>query len=142
MHTMKSFILFLSLCITVSLALSPEASSGVTRRAFAPRPTPASTPSNSILYGEALGLPRQSGVEMYEQQIQVLAPARQLPSKVELPRRHFRNPFAFQRAEMLVNTEMTVGRAAMVAAIVLFTVEITTGQSLPDQISAFCSLHP
>jgi hypothetical protein len=139
MFPMKAFILFLAQCLAVSLALSPEASSGDTRRAFAPRPTPASTPSNSRLYGQGLALPHPAGIEMHEERVQVMAPARRLSSKVELPRRHSRSPFT----EMLVNTEMTVGRAAMVAAIVLLAVEITTGQSLPDQImSAIYSLHP
>jgi hypothetical protein len=134
---MKAFILIIAQCLAVSLALSPEASSGAMRGAFAPRPTSASTPPNSRLYGQGLALPHPAGFDMHEERVQVLAPARHLPSKVELPRRTFvRSP------EILANTEMTVGRAAMVAAIVLFTVEIATGQSLPDQISAFCSLHP
>jgi hypothetical protein len=79
---------------------------------------------------------------MHTERVWAPAPGHHLSSKVELPRRHPRSPFAIQRAEMLVNTEMALGRAAMVAAIVLFTVEIATGQSLPDQMLAFCSLHP
>lgn len=79
---------------------------------------------------------------MHEERAQVLTPTRHLSSKVELPRRHFPSPFALQRSEMLVNTEMIVGRVAMVAAVAFFTVEVTTGQSLTDQISALCSLYP
>jgi hypothetical protein len=79
---------------------------------------------------------------MHEERVHGLASARHSLSKVDLPRRHFRSPFALKRSEMLLNTEITVGRVAMVAAVVFFTVEVTTGQSLPDQISAFCSLHP
>jgi hypothetical protein len=143
MFTIKTFILLLTQCLTMSLALSPEASSGGTRRAFIQRPTPASTASNSRLYGQGLVLSHPSGFEMYEERAQVLAPARHLLSKVELPRRHFPSPFALQRSETLArNTEMTMGRVAMVAAVVFFTVEVTTGQSLPDQISALCSLYP
>jgi hypothetical protein len=142
MYTMKTFILFLAQCLAVSLALSPEASSGGTRGVFTPRPTPAATPSSFRLYGQGLVLPPPSGFEMHEERAQVLAPACHLSSKVELPRRHFPSPFALQRSEMLVNTEMTVGRVAMVAAVVLFTFEVTTGQSLPDQISALCNLYP
>ena len=142
MYNMKAFILILAQCIAVSLALSPEASNvGTTRRAFTPRTTPASTPPNFRLYGQGLVLPHPSGLEMHAEQVQVLAPARHLSSKVELPRRHFPSPFALQRSEILVNTEMTVGRVAMVAAVVFFTVEVTTGKSLPDQISALCSLY-
>jgi hypothetical protein len=90
-----------------------------------------------------MALPPPAGTQMSSERVWAPAPAHhQLSSKVELPRRHLRSPFALQRAEMLVNTEMTLGRAAMVAAIVLFTVEIATGQSLPDQILALCSLHP
>lgn len=79
---------------------------------------------------------------MHAERVQVPAQARHLPSNIELPRRHFRSAFNLQRSEMLVNTEMTVGRVVIIAAIVFFTVEISTGQSVPDQIAAFCSMHP
>jgi hypothetical protein len=145
MNTMKVLILFLAQYLAVSRALSPEASSCGTRRAFTPRPTtPALTqPSSPRLYGQELVLPHPAGLEMHEdERVHGLASARHSLSKIELPRRHFRSPFALQRSEMLANTEMMVGRVAMLAAVVFFTVEVTTGQSLPDQIAALCYLHP
>jgi hypothetical protein len=38
------------------------------------------------------------------------------------------------KAKMVMSLEILLGRAAMVASVVLFVVELTTGQSLPDQL--------
>jgi hypothetical protein len=123
-------LLIINQLLAGSCGLSPEVSSSDMQRAIVPRhTTPGSTPSNSRLYGsQGMALPPPAGTGMHH-----------LLSKVELPKRHLHSPFALQWAEMLVTTEMTL----VVAAIVLSTtVEIVTGQSLLDQISAFCSLHP
>lgn len=52
--------------------------------------------------------------------------------RLELPR-HVGPDLA--RAKMVMSLEMLLGRAAMVASVVLFVVELATGQSLPDQLS-------
>lgn len=57
---------------------------------------------------------------------------------LELPARHRINV----RSELedgAEQVEMALGRMAMVTTLVLFAVEITTGQSIPDQITAFTS---
>lgn len=55
-------------------------------------------------------------------------------SKLELPRQVEAD---VAKARMMFQVEMVVGRVAMVAAVVLFLVEVTTGQSLPDQIASW-----
>jgi hypothetical protein len=52
--------------------------------------------------------------------------------RLEIPR-HVEPDLA--KAKMVMSLEMLLGRAAMVASVVLFVVELTTGQSLPDQLS-------
>jgi hypothetical protein len=52
--------------------------------------------------------------------------------RLEIPR-HVEPDVA--KAKLVMSLEMLLGRAAMVASVVLFVVELTTGQSLPDQLS-------
>jgi hypothetical protein len=52
---------------------------------------------------------------------------------LEIPR-HVESDLA--KAKMVMSLEMLLGRAAMVASVALFVGEMTTGQSLPDQLSA------
>lgn len=52
--------------------------------------------------------------------------------RLEIPR-HVEPDLA--KAKLVMSLEMLLGRAAMVASVVLFVVELTTGQSLPDQLS-------
>jgi len=40
-------------------------------------------------------------------------------------------------ARAVLETELALGRTAMVAAVVLLAGEVMTGQSLPDQIASF-----
>jgi hypothetical protein len=51
--------------------------------------------------------------------------------RLEIPR-HIEPDLA--KAKMVLSLEILLGRAAMVASVVLFVVELTTGQSLPDQL--------
>ncbi len=62
----------------------------------------------------------------------VAVQANNMPSRFELPRRL--DPAARMRTRVLGEMEILLGRVAMVAAVVLLAVELTTGQSLPDQI--------
>jgi hypothetical protein len=52
--------------------------------------------------------------------------------RLEIPR-HVEPDLA--KAKLVMSLEILLGRAAMVASVVLFVVELTTGQSLPDQLS-------
>jgi len=63
----------------------------------------------------------------------------QLPSSWDLPR-HSPDQQTISRLRLLEDTEMMLGRVAMIAALVLFSVELTTGQSLPYQIGSFFGL--
>lgn len=58
---------------------------------------------------------------------------------LELPARRHRINVRRELEDGAEKVEMALGRLAMVTAMVLFAVEITTGQSLPDQITAFTS---
>ena len=53
---------------------------------------------------------------------------------LDLPARRSRNYDTSPLVETLASAELSVGRAAMIAALGLFGVELTTGTSLPDQI--------
>lgn len=69
---------------------------------------------------------RRDGGE--QQQQRTTAPS--LSPELELPKRTQTIP------EELLSVEITLGRVAMVAAVILLATELTTGQSLPEQIMA------
>jgi hypothetical protein len=87
-----------------------------------------------------------------QQQVNVMTPAPLLPTSSEISFRLRRSePWNKERldpleipmrvepdlakAKMAMSLEMILGRAAMVASVMLFAGEMTTGQSLPDQLS-------
>lgn len=65
-----------------------------------------------------------------------LNPTVAAPSKIFLPQAS--QDFAQRKkVEELMDAEMVLGRLAMVAAIVMFSNEVVSGTSLPEQIASF-----
>jgi hypothetical protein len=56
-------------------------------------------------------------------------------SKMEIPSKHAPTANQIESAQFLVSMEMTVGRAAMLVAVLFMATELTTGMSLPQQLA-------
>ena len=105
------------------------------------RPRSFASPSKPKCDGSSLGY--KSGIEeednlnVYAAAISSALPVKsELPSKWELPR-HSPPADDAMRERLLWDTEMTLGRVAMVAALFLLVGEIFTGQSMTDQVTSF-----
>jgi|UniRef100_A0A8J9TXD8 hypothetical protein len=53
-----------------------------------------------------------------------------------LPRR-----FSSAPSTLMMDLELTLGRASMIAAFILFLVEVATGLSLPEQLACLVTVH-
>ena len=147
---MMSVLFILAQLLAVSYALSPEAAPSKKRAASVPRYTPGTTsPANSRLFFRD-GSDVYNAVLPQSTKSQLSSTAvmhdYSMPSPLDLPRhsvpRNSYYPLSLNLAspkQALLDTEINVGRVAMAAAVVLFSVEIATGQSLPDQFVAFLS---
>ncbi|CAB9521630.1 expressed unknown protein [Seminavis robusta] len=60
--------------------------------------------------------------------------ARSRLSKMDMPR-HGPTAQEIQSAKLLMSMEMTIGRGAMMVAVLLMGTELVTGMSLPEQVS-------
>jgi len=58
-----------------------------------------------------------------------------ISTNLEIPRHVRPTVTEIENAKVLMSLEAVLGRGAMLAAIVLMTTEITTGMSLPEQLS-------
>lgn len=150
---MKSTLFLLApLVLAVSMALSPEAhtvaktrtasSLATPRYAFAPTaPLPGGGDSRLFFRdgNDGYTVPPPTPAEIAATRV---TPTPSLPAQIDLPRHTtIRSPNAVQAAALVDTAELTVGRTAMIAALVFLSVELATGQSIPEQIAAFCS-HP
>jgi len=60
-----------------------------------------------------------------------------MPRKWDLPRHSSRSEEDLEREKFLWDTELVVGRVAMIAALTLMIGEVTTGDSILHQITSF-----
>jgi len=89
----------------------------------------ASTEAQQQQQRRKLRMPSTRSTEAAAQNPPVVSPELELPSK------HF-TAAPPPEETFAMTVEMTLGRVAMVTAVVLFVTELTTGQSLPEQIMA------
>ena len=86
-------------------------------------------------------LPLSGGDDTVVQDLQAfVAPtaASEAIRSMDLPK-HGPSAEQLETAKTLMSLEMLVGRGAMLVAVVLMATELTTGHSLPEQVSAFFS---
>jgi hypothetical protein len=57
-------------------------------------------------------------------------------NKMEMPTKHGPTANEMESAQLLMSMEMTLGRAAMLLAVVFMATELTTGMSLPQQLAS------
>ena len=67
-----------------------------------------------------------------------VTPDRTILRKMEMPK-HGPSREEIQNAKFLISLEMTIGRGAMLLAVLLMAMELSTGMSLPEQIFNFLS---
>jgi hypothetical protein len=105
-------------------------------------PSSQMTPTTTMLYSKTQLQFRSQDEDdyLYTDTTAVAAPPAAVvvaaPRKIFLPQAS--QDFAQrQKVEELYDAEMVIGRLAMVAAIVMFSNELVSGTSLPEQISNF-----
>lgn len=99
------------------------------------------TPLSSSIATNVNNVPVSSSPSVAEVSTTAAAPSlqkarirrRSVPSPLELPRH--RQP-DIDKAKMMMQLELVVGRTAMVSAVILLLVEISTGSSFSDQLSS------
>lgn len=126
----------------LAFTVDPTKSSGrragvVSARPTAPSPSPSALESTIAKSFDSATLSSSSDADtskIYQSAAFVPpAAAKVVPNSMEMPR-HVQPDIA--RARTMLQLELIVGRTAMVSAVLLFLVEVTTGQSLPEQISS------
>lgn len=74
--------------------------------------------------------------EAHESSEKSKSPA-QMPATIDMPMAHLiRHGLMESGVSPPVSTETTLGRISMVAAVLFFSVEFSSGMSIPDQCSA------
>jgi len=91
---------------------------------------------DEVLFTTATATTVVASLQQHQTRAAPVAPVQRVNSWLEQPRH--RQP-DIVKAKVLFSLELGLGRVSMVAAVVLLLVEVTTGQSLPDQILSLMS---
>jgi hypothetical protein len=108
-------------------------------RSFSYRETKSLPKADGSSLGYKIGIDEGS-MDMVAASVSVALPvtttSSEVPSKWDLPR-HSPPADDAMKERLLWDAEMTLGRAAMVAAVFLIFGELFTGQSMSDQVAQF-----